>query len=154
MKKDKEKHIENHFAEGSNCQVFNGDISGCVFAMPGSTVTQHPVQQALKEAVSATVTDETPCQLSAELNSRKARRILDRAVEAQLLTSDYQRPKDMAWWKMACMADAIGDELCLSNKWVVFCSLWGNSNLRKYNTDKEGMTDYNDFRKFLKKEIL
>jgi hypothetical protein len=51
MKKDKEKHIENHFAEGSNCQVFNGDISGCVFAMPGSTVTQHPVQQAQGEEV-------------------------------------------------------------------------------------------------------
>lgn len=30
----------NHFAAGSNCQVFNGNITGCVFAMPGSTVTQ------------------------------------------------------------------------------------------------------------------
>lgn len=28
-----------------NCQVFNGPISGCVFAMPGATVNQHPVQQ-------------------------------------------------------------------------------------------------------------
>jgi len=32
--------VVNNFAEGSNCQVFNGNISGCVFAMPGSTVTQ------------------------------------------------------------------------------------------------------------------
>jgi hypothetical protein len=24
-----------------NCQVFNGPISGCVFAMPGANVTQH-----------------------------------------------------------------------------------------------------------------
>ncbi len=30
----------NHFEAGSNCQVFNGPVSGCVFAMPGSTVTQ------------------------------------------------------------------------------------------------------------------
>ncbi len=28
-----------------NCQVFNGPISGCVFALPGATVHQHPVQQ-------------------------------------------------------------------------------------------------------------
>lgn len=39
MEEDK-KHIENHFDAGSNCQVFNGNISGCVFAMPGATVTQ------------------------------------------------------------------------------------------------------------------
>lgn len=39
MEEDK-KHIENHFEAGSNCQVFNGNISGCVFAMPGATVTQ------------------------------------------------------------------------------------------------------------------
>lgn len=29
-----------------NCQVFNGDISGCVFAMPGAIVNQSPVQKA------------------------------------------------------------------------------------------------------------
>ncbi len=98
--------------------------------------------------------EQPPRQLPPDLNSRRARRILDRAVDAQLLTADYQRPADVEWWKMACMADAIGDELSLPNKWVVFCSLWGNSNLRKYNTDKQGMTDYNNFRKILKKQIL
>ncbi len=36
-----EHHVINNFAEGSNCQVFNGDITGCVFAMPGSSVVQH-----------------------------------------------------------------------------------------------------------------
>ena len=34
------RNVVNHFEAGSNCQVFNGDISGCVFAMPGSNVTQ------------------------------------------------------------------------------------------------------------------
>lgn len=92
--------------------------------------------------------------LPPELSSRRARRILARAVEARLLTADYQRPSDAEWWKMACMADVIGEELSLSNKWVVFCSLWGNSNLRKYNTDKQGMTDYNNFRKILRSQIL
>ena len=36
--------IVNHFEPGSNPQVFNGPISGCVFAMPGSNITQNPVQ--------------------------------------------------------------------------------------------------------------
>ena len=40
MEEDSKKNIVNHYAAGSNCQVFNGDITGCVFAMPGSTVTQ------------------------------------------------------------------------------------------------------------------
>ena len=40
MEEDSKKNIVNHYEAGSNCQVFNGSISGCVFAMPGSTVTQ------------------------------------------------------------------------------------------------------------------
>lgn len=35
-----EKQVVNHFEAGANCQVFNGNITGCTFAMPGSTVTQ------------------------------------------------------------------------------------------------------------------
>ena len=37
---ENEKTVVNHFEAGSNCQVFNGPITGCVFAMPGSNVTQ------------------------------------------------------------------------------------------------------------------
>ena len=40
MEENQERRVVNHFEAGSNCQVFNGRISGCVFAMPGSTVTQ------------------------------------------------------------------------------------------------------------------
>ena len=43
-KEKKQGNVINHFAEGANCQVFNGPISGCVFAMPGATVNQSPVQ--------------------------------------------------------------------------------------------------------------
>ena len=44
------REVHNHFAEGSNCQVFNGNISGCVFAMPGSTVTQQAAVPVSKQA--------------------------------------------------------------------------------------------------------
>lgn len=36
--------IVNHFEPGSNPQVFNGPISGCIFAMPGANITQNPVK--------------------------------------------------------------------------------------------------------------
>ena len=40
MEENSQKNVVNHFEAGSNCQVFNGNITGCTFAMPGSTVTQ------------------------------------------------------------------------------------------------------------------
>lgn len=43
------REVHNHFAEGSNCQVFNGNISGCVFAMPGSTVNQYTREMKAEE---------------------------------------------------------------------------------------------------------
>lgn len=44
MEDNKQSGIVNHFEAGANCQVFNGPITGCVFAMPGSSITQNPVQ--------------------------------------------------------------------------------------------------------------
>ena len=44
------KVIVNH---NTNCQVFNGPISGCIFAMSGSHVEQHPVQYVTPEGGAA-----------------------------------------------------------------------------------------------------
>ena len=47
--KDEKKMLELEnptvYQTNENCQVFTGPISGCVFAMPGATVNQSPVQQ-------------------------------------------------------------------------------------------------------------
>ncbi len=66
MEKDSRKNVVNHFEAGSNCQVFNGSISGCVFAMPGSTVTQQaapqsPAPVALRDDEQPDVTMLTEC---------------------------------------------------------------------------------------------
>ena len=45
-KKQQENRVVNHYEAGSNCQVFNGDITNCVFAMPGSNVTQQAAAPA------------------------------------------------------------------------------------------------------------
>ena len=44
MEKEYQKNIVNNFEPGSNCQVYNAPISGCVFAMPGANITQYPAQ--------------------------------------------------------------------------------------------------------------
>jgi hypothetical protein len=49
MKNDGKKKLNPQnstiYQTNENCQVFNGPISGCVFAMPGATVNQSPIQQ-------------------------------------------------------------------------------------------------------------
>lgn len=46
MEEKGKENVVNHFEAGSNCQVFNGSVTGCVFAMPGSTVTQQAATAA------------------------------------------------------------------------------------------------------------
>ena len=59
MRKEKEKarkhqarekkSIVNNFAPGANYQVYNGNITGCIFAMPGANVTQQVTNPATRE---------------------------------------------------------------------------------------------------------
>jgi len=59
MRKEKEKarkhqarekkSIVNNFAPGANYQVYNGNITGCIFAMPGANVTQQVTSPAMRD---------------------------------------------------------------------------------------------------------
>ena len=59
MRKEKEKarkhqarekkSIVNNFAPGANYQVYNGNMSGCIFAMPGANVTQQVTNPPTRE---------------------------------------------------------------------------------------------------------
>lgn len=63
MEEEKQnKGVINHFEANSNCQVFNGSISGCVFAMPGSNITQQTggKQVTLNEKEQDIVSQLTP----------------------------------------------------------------------------------------------
>lgn len=48
MERNDEKRLELKnpvvHQKNENCQVFNGPINGCVFAMPGANITQQPGQ--------------------------------------------------------------------------------------------------------------
>ena len=73
--KSKEKKIEHKdstiYQTNENCQVFNGPISGCVFAMPGATVNQSPVQQVTPTMVEdklETIEDDSVLEEPEEVN--------------------------------------------------------------------------------------
>lgn len=52
------------YQTNENCQVFTGPISGCVFAMPGATVNQSPVQTVQQEQSGDEEDTITPDQLA------------------------------------------------------------------------------------------
>ena len=78
MEEKKQKSVVNHFEAGSNCQVFNGSITGCVFAMPGSTVTQQPAasQPVTQPAASPTQQSGEPLQEESEAEEAEIPEVL------------------------------------------------------------------------------
>lgn len=65
MQEEKLKNgVVNHFEEGSNCQVFNGDITGCVFAMPGSNVNHYGGKEEKGSTEDNASTTEEGCTAS------------------------------------------------------------------------------------------
>lgn len=58
MEEEKKNNVVNHFEKDSNCQVFNGNITGCVFAMPGSQVNQQAAPKP--SAANETIEHEQP----------------------------------------------------------------------------------------------
>ena len=52
---EERRSVTYHFEPGCNCQIFEGPMSGCVFAMPGANVSVSPVQQVGKAKAVAAV---------------------------------------------------------------------------------------------------
>ena len=122
---EEKKNVVNHFAAGSNCQVFNGSITGCVFAMPGSTVYQQPKEESGDEGHDQQTSD-IPAVLA---DSEPWRRV----QQAGLVDVDGQptvsRPE------AALIADMLAERLAITNKWKFFEQLWHRNNMRgDYNT--------------------
>jgi hypothetical protein len=125
MEENHEKSVVNHYEAGSNCQVFNGDITGCVFAMPGATVTQQPVMTAPHK--------RPPQELPEQYEALTTSAPWQRAQEAGLIGADGQptvsRPE------AALLANVLAAKLHIANKWKFFEALWLRNNMRgDYNT--------------------
>ena len=91
--------------------------------------------------------------LSRELPSwakgRRAKALLDIAVDEGLLDGHYQPLEDTPMWKLGGLADRIGETLELDNKWLQFGELWDRKKdaLRKKWDDMKDMSRGTEFRR-------
>ena len=118
MEKDSQKNVVNHFEAGSTCQVFNGNITGCVFAISG--------KPRLPEK------SGEPC-VSAALQTIEAEELMARLVDAEVLKADWQ-PNGLSGSERGLVARAVCERLDISDTWQVFGQLWGEKpeTLRSY----------------------
>ena len=132
MEEKKQKSVVNHFEAGSNCQVFNGSITGCVFAMPGSTVTQQPAASPTQQA-------GEPLQEESEAEEAEIPEVLTASpVWQQLQDSglvDAHGQPTVSRPEAALLADVLARRLGIDNKWKFFERLWHRNHMRgDYNT--------------------
>ncbi len=132
MEEKNQKSVVNHFEAGSNCQVFNGSITGCVFAMPGSTVTQQP-------AASPTQQSGEPLQEESEAEEAEIPEVLTASPAWQQLQDsglvDAHGQPTVSRPEAALLADVLARRLGIDNKWKFFERLWHRNHMRgDYNT--------------------
>lgn len=141
MEEKNQKSVVNHFEAGSNCQVFNGSITGCVFAMPGSTVTQQPAasQPVTQPAASPTQQSGEPLQEESEAEESEIPEVLATCPAWQRLQDsglvDANGQPTVSRPEAALLADVLARRLGIDNKWKFFERLWHRNHMRgDYNT--------------------
>ena len=139
MEEKKQKSVVNHFEAGSNCQVFNGSITGCVFAMPGSTVTQQPAASPTQQAASPTQQAGEPLQEESEAAEAEIPEVLATCPAWQQLQDsglvDAHGQPTVSRPEAALLADVLARRLGIANKWKFFERLWHRNHMRgDYNT--------------------
>jgi hypothetical protein len=117
---NEQKHVVNHFEAGSNCQVFNGNITGCVF----STARRVDEMKARRTGDNR-LSDEDERLIGSEEWAL--------AISAGLI--DEVNQPTVSRTEAALLANTIAERLGIKNKWKVFESLWQRKNMRgDYNT--------------------
>lgn len=130
MEEKNQKSVVNHFEAGSNCQVFNGSITGCVFAMPGSTVTQQPAASPTQQAGEPLQEESEAAEIPEVLTTCPAwQRLQDSGLVDAHGQPTVSRPE------AALLADVLARRLGIDNKWKFFERLWHRNHMRgDYNT--------------------
>ncbi len=113
------------YQTNENCQVFNGPISGCVFAMPGSTVNHTATQQVdggqTKEPTTRPQLDKE--ELPEVLRTEAAEKLIGTLVDEHLLNDDWQ-PQGISGTERALVAKVLSERLGINDVWQVFGRLW------------------------------
>lgn len=123
------KVIVNH---NTNCQVFNGPISGCTFAMPGSHVEQHPVQYVTPEGgaaptaansstSTASASSTSPAVGAPHEDSSDAPARCIRSASNPFVRDTLQRAGQScsAPWHYACLMAVCGDHGLLMDRYNI-----------------------------------
>ena len=75
-----------------------------------------------------------PLQVPKELTTTDAKKVLRRAITAGLLKENFQAEQGVTRAQQKEFADLASQVLKISNKWVVFGTLWGIKNLGQVKT--------------------
>jgi hypothetical protein len=117
---NEQKHVVNHFEAGSNCQVFNGNITGCVFS----------TARRVDEIKARRIDDDQPSDEEERLIGSEEWAL---AISAGLI--DEVNQPTVSRTEAALLANTIAERLGIKNKWKVFERLWQRKNMRgDYNT--------------------
>ena len=111
--------IHNHYEAGSNCQVFNGPVSGCVFAMPGSSVVQQPAAP------------ETSAER--ESSHAEARQLMESELWQRVCRAGFVDDEGqplVSRTEAALLANELSERLGIAHKWKLFEALWHRNNMR------------------------
>ncbi len=147
MEEKNNSRIINHYEAGANCQVFNGPISGCVFAMPGSTVNQSPVQNTnLQEGCQEKKQASKAEQLSNvsdtdnPLLNEAAMKYWALLNKHGFTSADHHLMSTTTRKQAMYIAETFAEKLDMKSKWKPFEKLWGIKNLaqEKYDMQEKG----------------
>lgn len=117
---NEQKHVVNHFEAGSNCQVFNGNITGCVFS----------TARRVDEMTARRIDDDQPSDEEERLIGSEEWAL---AISAGLI--DEANQPTVSRTEAALLANTIAERLGIKHKWKVFERLWQRKNMRgDYNT--------------------
>ena len=100
MEESSKKNVVNHFEAGSNCQVFNGNITDCVFAMPGSTVSQGRINENQNENTKQARADESllsVCRAKGVSTEGQNQNYKERVIDNKVLKKAVGKVKPFMW---------------------------------------------------------
>ena len=122
-KKEKRPESPVIHQTNSNCQVFNGPISGCVFAMPGSNVTQNA-------GAGVPAGREENSEVPECLTTPEAEELWTRLREAGFVAEgSYALAQGVSSNQATYIADRMAARLGIGHKWKPFQKLWGIRNM-------------------------
>ena len=110
---------------GTNIENQENNYNNCVVLNEGANSTIHIHFDADKQNdFVRSVKEEADGSLPHDLQSNRAKGIMNVAVKEGLLDDSWQPTTEIAEWQLAVLAHRIGEELEIQKVWQAFGKLW------------------------------